>query len=116
MSGKRTHSGLTCSHGSELDTKIPRPKMPKTALPPDIRKKLGFSKRIIGDENIDIWKAGSGVLTKVGSGRDGNYLKKGSGEPMSIRTSRKAQLTITERNHANISKPKLKDSNDIIEL
>ena len=34
MSGTYSKSGLQCSHGSELDTKIPRPKMPKTALPP----------------------------------------------------------------------------------
>ena len=26
-------SGLRCSHGSDLDTRIARPKQPKTALP-----------------------------------------------------------------------------------
>ena len=46
MSGARTAGGLICSHGSDLDTRIPRAKMPKSALPQSLRIKLGFEKKI----------------------------------------------------------------------
>ena len=42
MSGAVSASGLMCSHGSELDARIPRAKMPKTALPPELRRKMGL--------------------------------------------------------------------------
>ena len=45
MSGARTAGGLICSHGSDLDTRIPRAKMPKSALPQSLRIKLGFEKK-----------------------------------------------------------------------
>ena len=107
MAGTRSASGLMCSHGSHLDALIPRPKNPKTALPPDVRKKLGLSKRV-DEESDEIWKPGSGVLAPVGSGRDGQYLKMKSGVSLSIGGSRKAQLEnsgVSRR--ANISRPKL---------
>lgn len=78
--------GLVCSHGSKLDEAIPRPKLPKTALPPELRKKMGLKPRT-EDDSSDIYKAGSGVLNAAGSARDGKYLKKGSGVPASVRTS-----------------------------
>ena len=90
MSGTRSASGLMCSHGSELDTKIPRPKMPKTALPPELRKKMGFAKRA-NEEDSTIWKPGSGVLAPTGSAPDGTFLKRRSGAPMSQRASALAQ-------------------------
>ncbi len=77
MSGTRSKSGLLCSHGSELDANIPRPRMPKTALPADLRRKMGFAKRISEeDENADntYWTPGAGVLAKIGSGSDGMML------------------------------------------
>ena len=107
MSGTRSATGLMCSHGSELDAKIPRPKQPKCALPPDVRRKLGLPTRI-EEDHTEIWKAGSGVLKPSGSGRDGNFLKMKSGVPLAIRGSRKAQLEnggIVQR--ANVSKPRL---------
>ena len=106
MSGTHSKSGLQCSHGSELDAKIPRPKMPKTglrmttneskeitnyrpalltALPPELRRKMGFQPRS-DDENADstIWTPGSGVLVATGSGRDGSFLKRRSGYAFSM--------------------------------
>ena len=82
-----------CSHGSELDARIPRPKMPKTALPPELRRSMGLKPRRQDEENDkEIWTPGSGVLKKVGSGRDGSFLKRGSGVPMSQRASKYAQI------------------------
>jgi hypothetical protein len=77
-----------------MDEKIPRPKMPKTALPPELRRKLGFQPRKEEAEgSYDIYKAGSGVLAPVGSGKDGAYLKMKSSIPMSHRTSGHARMT-----------------------
>lgn len=77
MAGVRSKSGLLCSHGSELDARIPRPRMPKTALPAELRRKMGFTKRVSDDdENADntYWTPGAGVLAKIGSGSDGTYV------------------------------------------
>ena len=65
-------SGLRCSHGSDLDTRIPRPKQPKTALPPGLRKKMGLAPRREEDSSASdaIYKAGAGVLKPVGSAPD----------------------------------------------
>ena len=41
----------------------------------------------------EIWSAGSGVLRRVGSGRDGTFLKRNSGVPMSQRASKFAEMT-----------------------
>jgi bifunctional DNA-binding transcriptional regulator/antitoxin component of YhaV-PrlF toxin-antitoxin module len=87
MAGKATSKcGLICSHGSDLDARIPRPKLPKTALPPELRKKMGLKPRT-EDDSSEIYNAGSGVLKAAGSGQDGCFLKKGSGIPASVRTS-----------------------------
>lgn len=94
MSGARTKSGLVCSHGSMLDNSIPRPKMPKTALPQCLRKKMGFEPRN-GDDDTDIYKPGNGVLQAAGSAPDGSFLKRRSGAPMSQRASALAQQTKT---------------------
>ena len=76
-------SGLRCSHGSTLDERIPRPKQPKTALPPSLRKSLGFQPRREEDAatSSTLYKAGAGVLKSVGSAPDGSYLRGGSGVP-----------------------------------
>lgn len=101
-------SGLTCSHGSELDTRIPRPKLPKTALPSVLRKKLGLKPRKEEEEEDDvIWKPGSGVLAAAGSAPDGKFLKRRSGMP-------KASGAASANHRAVISKPRLaKDTNTI---
>lgn len=75
-----------------MDEKIPRPKMPKTALPPELRRKMGLAPRAEECET-DIYKAGAGVLKPVGSGKDGSYLKMKSSIPMSHRTSGLARMT-----------------------
>lgn len=76
-----------------MDEKIPRPAMPKTALPPELRRKLGFQPRKEEEESTyDIYKAGAGVLAPVGSGRDGSYLKMKSSIPMSHRASGLARM------------------------
>lgn len=96
MSGTRSATGLMCSHGSHMDEKIPRPKMPKSALPPELRRKLGFAPRLENEEaKNEIYKAGSGVLKPVGSGKDGSYLKMKSSVPMSHRTSGLARMNGT---------------------
>jgi hypothetical protein len=86
-------SGLRCSHNSELDTKIPRAKLPKRALPDCLRKKLKGVKveDCPNNDDVDVYKAGSGVLAPVGSAPDGTFLKRGSGVPMSLRASALAQ-------------------------
>lgn len=116
MAGTVSKSGLQCSHGSELDVKIPRPKMPSTALPPELRKKLGLPPRK-QEVNTDstIWTPGSGVLAKVGSGRDGTFLKRRSGVPMSERASALAQKNFQPGSiRANVSKARLSiGGNDI---
>jgi hypothetical protein len=114
MSGARSATGLICSHGSHMDEKIPRPKMPKTALPPELRRKLGFQPRA-QDENTDIYKAGSGVLKPKGSGNDGSYLKMKSSIPMSQRTSGLAKMQNQyQGQRALIPKSVLVDSNKIV--
>mmetsp|Transcript_32946 Transcript_32946/g.72556 ORF Transcript_32946/g.72556 Transcript_32946/m.72556 type:complete len:122 (-) Transcript_32946:1273-1638(-) len=92
MSGCRSASGLMCSHGSHMDEKIARPKMPKSALPPELRRKMGLAPRENEDKENEIYKAGSGVLAMVGSGKDGTFLKRGSSIPMSHRTSGAARM------------------------
>mgnify|MGYP005991780421 CR=1 FL=1 len=93
MSGSRSATGLICSHGSHMDEKIPRPKMPKTALPPELRRKLGFQPRTEEKAGgYEIYQPGSGILKAVGSGKDGSYLKMKSSVPMSQRTSGLARM------------------------
>ena len=96
MSGIRSASGLVCAHGSHMDQNIPRPKMPKSALPPELRRKMGFKPRD-GEHDTAIYTAGSGVLLPVGSGVDGTFLKKNSSVPMSKRTSGLARIQGTFR-------------------
>lgn len=87
--------------------------MPRTALPPELRKSMGLKPRTENDENdAVIWKveshqlwfnctlrhavlqAGSGVLAPTGSAPDGTFLKRGSGAAMSQRASALAQVSI----------------------
>jgi len=75
-----------------MDEKIARPKMPKSALPPELRRKMGLAPRENEDKENEIYKAGSGVLAMVGSGKDGTFLKRGSSIPMSHRTSGAARM------------------------
>jgi hypothetical protein len=110
MSGTRSASGLQCSHGSDLDTKIPRPKMPKSALPPELRKAMGLKPRSENDENEGtIWTAGSGVLAPTGSAPDGKFLKRGSGCAMSQRASALAQREMVCRSRATVLKARVID-------
>ena len=119
MSGARSSSGLICSHGSDLDMRIPRAKVPKSALPQSLRRKLGFEKkRPLGQqkhsrysEQTDPYAAGANVL-KPRESQDGNYaagcqknfLKRGSGKAMTHRESRKAQQQMQQRRET-YSKP-----------
>ena len=89
-------SGLQCSWGSSLDEKIPRARMPKSALPPDVRAKLGFKRKVKGDENGGdaYWKPGFGNKEVVRGKEDqyhaGNqkkFLRRGSGKYMSARNT-----------------------------
>ncbi len=108
MSGTRSSTGLICSHGSHMDMLIPRPKMPKTALPPEIRRKIGLKPRT--DENpedFEIYKAGAGVLEAVGSGKDGSFLKAHSSVPMSHRTSGLAKMNGIRGSRALIPRAKM---------
>lgn len=120
MSGIRSSGGLICSHGSDLDMRIPRAKMPSRALPDCLRKKLGFGKgkdpnrrasapggrfddsvakeaeQAAADEAYRT--AGAGVLVPreavnghYAAGSQKHFLKRGSGVPMSRRASRVAQ-------------------------
>jgi hypothetical protein len=77
---------------------------------------MGLKKRVMGEENSTIYQPGSGVLAKVGSARDGNFLKAKSGQSMSVRASRLAQQNMGERNKANILKPRLAGSQKVIEV
>eukprot|EP01031_Cornospumella_fuschlensis_P024425 gene24426-29524_t len=115
MSGTRSSSGLVCSHGSHMDEKIPRPKMPKTALPPELRAKLGLAPRKEENESsYEIYKPGAGVLAPVGSGKDGSYLKMKSSIPMSHRTSGLARMKGITGTMAVIPRARLRDSEEIV--
>lgn len=108
-------SGLRCSHNSELDTKIPRAKLPKRALPDCLRKKLkGVKVEETNDSanDVNVYAAGSGVLAPVGSAPDGTFLKRGSGIPMSLRASALAQRRGDAANaRATIYRAKLVNGN-----
>ena len=110
-----TRTGLVQSIGynRELDIKIPRTRVPKRALPASLRQKMGLKvdKKEIEDEVI--YKAGGGVLTTVGSGRDGTFLKMKSGKSMSERASRLAQQKSSGQVYkANLKNLKPKVIND----
>jgi hypothetical protein len=114
MSGTRSATGLMCSHGSQMDEKIPRPKMPKSALPPELRRKMGFEPRKGESDENNIYQPGSGVLAPVGSGKDGSYLKMKSGVPMSYRTSGLARMQGHQGSRALIPRAKiLEDSTPV---
>ena len=109
-------SGLRCSHGSDLDTRIARPKQPKTALPPSLRRKMGLAPRKEEDEAASeaIYKAGAGVLKPTGSAPDGTYLKRNSGVPASQRASALAQRSGYASNaRATVRRPALADGKNI---
>ena len=110
-------SGLRCSHGSDLDTRIARPKQPKTALPPSLRRKMGLAPRKEEDEAASeaIYKAGAGVLKPTGSAPDGTYLKRNSGVPARVRAgSALAQRSGYASNaRATVRRPALADGKNI---
>eukprot|EP00621_Florenciella_sp_RCC1693_P000607 CAMPEP_0182554324 /NCGR_PEP_ID=MMETSP1323-20130603/49930_1 /TAXON_ID=236787 /ORGANISM="Florenciella parvula, Strain RCC1693" /LENGTH=240 /DNA_ID=CAMNT_0024766049 /DNA_START=57 /DNA_END=779 /DNA_ORIENTATION=+ len=117
----KSSSGLVCSHGSDLDTKIARPKQPKTALPPELRAKMGLKPRRDGERgrgdgsHETMYSAGAGVLKPVGSGADGSFLKRGSGVPMSERTSGLArQRGDAVGARAHIARPELVGGSDVV--
>ena len=93
-------SGLQCSWGSDLDTRIPRAKLPPSALPPEVRAKLklGGLKHTGGHADKDVaglaYKPGGGCLEPRASdngqykaGCQKNFLRRGSGVPASERCS-----------------------------
>lgn len=102
MSGSRSSTGLVCGHGSDLDMRIPRAKIPSSALPPEIRAKMGLKPRrevrARARSGANPYSAGAGVV-KPRESSDGNYsagcqknfLKRGSGRAMSSRASKLAQ-------------------------
>ena len=73
-----------------MDTLIPRPKMPKQALPDSIRKKLGFtaprpeSKHFLNSDVVEISRE---IYETKGGQEARQYLKMKSGVAMSERTS-----------------------------
>ena len=86
--------------------------MPKTALPPELRRSMGLKPRSENDENdAVIWRAGAGVLAPTGSAPDGKFLKRGSGAAMSQRASALAQREMVARNRATVLKARLVDNN-----
>jgi hypothetical protein len=86
-------SGLQCSWGSDLDTRIPRPKMPKQALPDSVRKNLGFKdKRRSSCRFADKLEISNEIHRTKGGQEAKAYLKMKSGVPMSIRTSGLVQM------------------------
>ncbi|KAJ1461822.1 hypothetical protein M885DRAFT_611431 [Pelagophyceae sp. CCMP2097] len=101
-----SQSGLRASHGSDLDASIPRPKLPKTALPPGVRARMGLAPRREEDfaASEQLYKAGAGVLQPVGSAPDGTFLKRNSGVQASERTSALAQMRGDARARAVVNR------------
>ena len=107
MSGCRSASGLVCSAGSTLDFTIPRAKLPKSALPDSVRRKMGLKPRKERARDVRLGRAagptahsnaGAGVVKqrtskdgKYAAGCQKNFLKRGTGVAMSSRASRLAQ-------------------------
>ena len=115
MAGTRSSSGLIASCGSDLDTRIPRKKMPSRALPDSVRSKLRMSSdgplqdkkpkqaNSQHDDN-EYWAANKNVFRvpkqnmknpdrgQYRAGSQKHFLKRGSGQPMSSRASRLAQM------------------------
>ena len=87
-------SGLQCSWGSDLDTRIPRPKMPKQALPESVRRNLGFNSERKGSRRFssDKFVIAQEVHRTKGGQEAKAYLKMKSGVPMSVRTSGLVQM------------------------
>ncbi|CAD7941998.1 unnamed protein product [Amoebophrya sp. A25] len=91
----KTATGLQCSWGSQLDTNVPRAKMPKCALPPDVRAKMGLAKdsREEAPATKKYFTSGFGVQEKKGeqtatysAGNQKHFLKRRSGVALSERT------------------------------
>lgn len=96
--------------------RIPRPKQPKTALPPGLRKSMGLRPRREEDTAASdaIYKPGAGVLRAAGSAPDGTFLKRNSGIPASQRASALAQKSGYAANaRAVIAKPQLADGGSV---
>lgn len=77
-------SGLQCSWGSKLDETVARPKMPRSALPPEIRAKLGLGKRGTETQDAEFYKHGQqiqrGATTQnYSAGNQKHFLKRSSG-------------------------------------
>ena len=104
MSGARTAGGLICSHGSDLDTRIPRAKMPKSALPQSLRIKLGFEKKNPRSKQmnsrysdfVNPYAPGANVLKpressdgRYKAGCQKNFLRRGSGSSFSSLSAQK---------------------------
>ena len=77
----------------DFDTRIARPKLPKTALPSDIREKMGLKDR------RDQYRCRNDCDTNLKTLKKKSYLKKGSGkklkEPMTANNDKKPiQMTL----------------------
>eukprot|EP00425_Heterocapsa_triquetra_P033542 CAMPEP_0195109430 /NCGR_PEP_ID=MMETSP0448-20130528/89420_1 /TAXON_ID=66468 /ORGANISM="Heterocapsa triquestra, Strain CCMP 448" /LENGTH=139 /DNA_ID=CAMNT_0040146047 /DNA_START=44 /DNA_END=460 /DNA_ORIENTATION=+ len=92
----------------DLDYINPRPKAVSSALPPEVRAKLGLSKQRASScppseqhDHQDVYTGARNAAPKVGQSGAGTdwqnpnghaFVRKGSGMPMSQRASRKAQM------------------------
>lgn len=102
----------SCGPMRDLDYINPRPKNPSSALPPEVRRRLGLAKGGGGmarsssapppdSEHANIYTGAANADPKIGASGAGTgwhnpnghaFVKRGSGIPMSQRASRKAQL------------------------
>mmetsp|Transcript_17302 Transcript_17302/g.37210 ORF Transcript_17302/g.37210 Transcript_17302/m.37210 type:complete len:197 (-) Transcript_17302:194-784(-) len=91
----------------DLDYINPRPKCPSSALPPEVRRKLGLAPAASTPETSGaadhghLYTGAANAAPKVGASGAGTdwqnpnghaFVRRGSGVPMSQRASRKAQL------------------------
>mmetsp|Transcript_82777 Transcript_82777/g.208396 ORF Transcript_82777/g.208396 Transcript_82777/m.208396 type:complete len:210 (-) Transcript_82777:376-1005(-) len=101
----------SCGAMRDLDYINPRPKVPSSALPPEVRRRLGLgagngmprssSAPPPESEHASLYTGASNAAPKVGASGAGTawhnpnghaFVRRGSGIPMSQRASRKAQL------------------------
>lgn len=73
-------SGLQCKWGSDLDVHKPRPKPPKTALPNDVRAKLGLKKRNVVGRQSSVLNAEMAKSSGSHGIQKRSFLKKGTAQ------------------------------------
>jgi hypothetical protein len=90
---------------TDMDSKIPRPKMPKQALPDSVRRNLGLTDKRKDSKrfgNQDTTQIHSSVGDTKGGMEAKQYLKMKSGVPMSLRTSGLVKL---QNSHVGFGRP-----------